>query len=105
MGAAGGGINKAELARTPREVLWWKIWLAAIWASFCGGLHGFNTSNISGIMSMPAFMRDFGFKSLSNSQLANTEGWVVSAMLLVCSNSIASDIQSGLADLFASRVN
>jgi SP family sugar:H+ symporter-like MFS transporter len=101
MGVAGGGINKAELARTPKEVLWWRIWLTAIWASFCGGLHGFNTSNISGIMGMSAFLRDFGFRSLSKSQLANTEGWVVSAMLLVCSNSITSDIKSGSLTYFA----
>lgn len=65
MGAAGGWLNKEALASTPREVLHAKIWLIAIWASYCGGLHGFNTANIGGIMTMKEFIKDFGLNKMS----------------------------------------
>ena len=83
MGAAGGWINKEALATTPKEVLRGYIWLVAIWASSCGGLHGVNTSNISGIMSMKPFEKDFGFDRMSDAQVTNSDGWAVSSMLLV----------------------
>ena len=96
MGVAGGWIDKTLLASTPKEALHWKIWLIAIWASYCGGLHGFNTANISGVMSMKPFLRDFHFNHLSKSALANVNGWAVSSMLLVshCSRPLHNIISS-----------
>lgn len=82
MGAAGGGIDRAALKNTPKEVLRWNIWLTVIWASYCGGLHGFNTANISGAMSMTPFSRDFGWTHLSKSAISDLQGWAVSSMLL-----------------------
>ncbi|KAL1857006.1 hypothetical protein VTK73DRAFT_8154 [Phialemonium thermophilum] len=83
MGGAAGGIDLAALKQTPDPVKRsWCIWLSVIWASYCGGLHGFNTSNISGIMSLTPFKEDFGFNHMSASAVSNLQGWVVSAMLL-----------------------
>ena len=85
MGAAGGWLNKEQLASTPRKVLQKRIWLIAIWASYCGGLHGFNTANIGGIMTMKPFIKDFGLNKMSAAEKTNITGWVTSAMLLVSS--------------------
>ena len=83
MGAAGGWLNKQALANVPPNVLNTRIWLIAIWASYCGGLHGFNTANINGIMTMKSFRRDFGLDEMSATSVTNITGWVTSAMLLV----------------------
>ncbi|KAF2137189.1 uncharacterized protein K452DRAFT_329317 [Aplosporella prunicola CBS 121167] len=82
MGGAFGGLGRQKLSKTPREAARWNIWLTVIWASYCGGLHGFNTSNISGVMSMSSFKRDFGFDQLSSEAIADRQGWAVSSMLL-----------------------
>ncbi|RFU28110.1 hypothetical protein B7463_g8222, partial [Scytalidium lignicola] len=82
MGAAGGGFNAAAFKAVPREALRWNIWLAVIWGSYCGGLHGFNTANISGAMSLKPFVRDFGFDKLTKAEVSDRQGWVVSCMLL-----------------------
>ncbi|KAL4758072.1 general substrate transporter [Aspergillus foveolatus] len=58
------------------------IWSAAFWASYCGGLHGFNTANISGAMSLDPFVRDFGWTHLTDAQVSDNSGWAVSSMLL-----------------------
>lgn len=83
MGAAGGWLNKEQLASTPSQVLHKKIWLIAIWASYCGGLHGFNTANIGGIMTMKPFIKDFGLNKMTAAEKTNITGWITSAMLLV----------------------
>ncbi|KAI9925259.1 hypothetical protein ASPWEDRAFT_120685 [Aspergillus wentii DTO 134E9] len=82
MGATGGGVSRDALKRIPSAALGPYIWLAVIWASYCGGLHGFNTANISGAMSLDPFVRDFGWEDLPDVQVSNYEGWVVSSMLL-----------------------
>ncbi|KAG9943815.1 general substrate transporter, partial [Aureobasidium melanogenum] len=82
MGAAGGWLNKEQLASTPSQVLHKKIWLIAIWASYCGGLHGFNTANIGGIMTMKPFIKDFGLNKMTAAEKTNITGWITSAMLL-----------------------
>ncbi|CAG8400618.1 unnamed protein product [Penicillium salamii] len=82
MGAAGGGWSNEAIKRVPLPARGIYIWLAAIWASYSGGLHGFNTANISGTMSLKPFVRDFGWGDLSDSAVSNYEGWVVSSMLL-----------------------
>ncbi|CAG8099031.1 unnamed protein product [Penicillium salamii] len=82
MGAAGGGWSNEAIKRVPLPARGIYIWLAAIWASYSGGLHGFNTANISGTMSLKPFVRDFGWGDLSDSTVSNYEGWVVSSMLL-----------------------
>ncbi|KAL2831275.1 general substrate transporter [Aspergillus pseudoustus] len=82
MGATGGGVSKQALSRVPGPVKGPVIWLTAIWASYCGSLHGFNTSNIAGVMSMPTFTREFGWNELSSGTISNYKGWVTSSMLL-----------------------
>ncbi|KAK9860813.1 hypothetical protein MYU51_006105 [Penicillium brevicompactum] len=82
MGAAGGGWSNEAIKRVPPPAKRMYIWLAAIWASYSGGLHGFNTANISGTMSLKPFVRDFGWGDLSDATVSNYEGWVVSSMLL-----------------------
>jgi hypothetical protein len=83
MPAAGGGIDRSALQKVPKAACGPYIWLAAIWASYCGGLHGFNTANISGAMGLDPFVRDFGWTNLSEEQVSNNSGWAVSSMLLV----------------------
>lgn len=83
MGATGGGISKNAFKQVPPEAQRLYTWLAVIWASYCGGLHGFNTANISGVMSLVPFERDFGWDKLSDLKVSNYSGWVVSSMLLV----------------------
>ncbi|KAL4926354.1 sugar porter family MFS transporter [Aspergillus undulatus] len=82
MPAAGGGIDRNALQKLPKAAFGPYIWSAAIWASYCGGLHGFNTANISGAMSLDPFVRDFGWTHLSDAQVSNNSGWTVSSMLL-----------------------
>lgn len=83
MGAAGGWIDKNTLARVPKQVYSLRAWLIVIWASYCGGLHGFNTANINGIMSMKSFSSYYHLNHRPASEVANITGWVTSAMLLV----------------------
>lgn len=101
MGAAGGWVSKEALATTPKEVLRFRIWITALWASCCGGLHGVNTANISGIMSMKPFKKDFGLDEMTSSQVTDWSGWAVSSMLLV---SLKSPTK-GVAQLSMSRDN
>jgi hypothetical protein len=84
MGAAGGGWSNEAIRKVPAPAKRAYIWLAVIWASYCGGLHGFNTANISGTMSLKPFKRDFGWTDLPVLVVSNYSGWVVSSMLLVC---------------------
>ncbi|KAL4954724.1 general substrate transporter [Aspergillus filifer] len=74
MPAAGGGFNRSALQGIPKAAYGPYIWLAAIWASYCGGLHGFNTANISGAMSLDPFVRDF----VSSMLLGQTAGVLMS---------------------------
>ncbi|KAL4896426.1 general substrate transporter [Aspergillus ambiguus] len=82
MGATGGGISRNAFKRVPAAAKKPYIWLAVIWASYCGGLHGFNTANISGAMSLDPFVRDFHWTDLGEKQVSNYSGWAVSSMLL-----------------------
>ncbi|RAH80529.1 general substrate transporter [Aspergillus japonicus CBS 114.51] len=82
MGATGGGISKDALKQVPKPARAAFIWLVAIWASYCGSLHGFNSSNISGVMGMSAFKHEYGWDSLSSGTVTNYKGWVTSSMLL-----------------------
>lgn len=86
MGAAGGGVSAKALSRVPSAAKGPVIWLVAIWASYCGSLHGFNTSNIAGVMDMPTFKEEFGWDHLSPNTVSNYRGWVTSSMLLVSLN-------------------
>lgn len=51
-GAGGALVNKAEMAKTPSAVINRYIFLVSVIISFAGGMHGANTSNISGIMAV-----------------------------------------------------
>ncbi|GMG54198.1 unnamed protein product [Aspergillus oryzae var. brunneus] len=98
MGAAGGGFSRDAVKQIPAEAKRLYIWLSVIWASYCGGLHGFNTSNISGAMSLDPFVRDFHWTDLSDAEVSNNSGWAVSSMLLVCSLSSLRLLVSQSAD-------
>src|SRR5699024_2130581 len=90
MGASGGGLSKDALRKVPAEARKLYIWLATIWASDCGGLYGFNTSNISGVMKVDPFIKEFGWANISDDKESDYSGWAVSSMILVClSSSIA----------------
>ncbi|KAJ6028860.1 hypothetical protein N7540_004436 [Penicillium herquei] len=82
MPAAGGGWSNEAIKNVPAPARRAYVWFAVIWASYCGGLHGFNTANISGTMSLKPFIRDFGWTDLSSGEVSNYSGWVVSSMLL-----------------------
>jgi hypothetical protein len=88
MPAAGGGIDRSAFQKVPKPARGLYIWLAVIWASYCGGLHGFNTANISGAMSLDPFVRDFSWTNLSASQVSDNKGWAVSSMLLVSAHTL-----------------
>lgn len=83
MGATGGGLSNQALSKVPAQVKKPILWLCAIWASYCGALHGFNSSNIAGVMGMSTFRQEFGWDHLSSGTVANYRGWVTSSMLLV----------------------
>lgn len=83
MGGAAGGWSNEAVKKVPPPAKRLYVWLAVIWASYCGGLHGFNTANISGTMSLDPFKRDFGWTKLPELVVSNYSGWVVSSMLLV----------------------
>jgi hypothetical protein len=51
-GTLGSLINKQALANTPKEVLNRYVFFIAFIISFSGGLHGANTSNVSGILAV-----------------------------------------------------
>ena len=46
------------------------------------GLHGFNTSNISGILAMTDFIKTFRLTSYSATEYSNISGWVTSVIVL-----------------------
>lgn len=48
----GALINKTALQNTPKEVLSWYIYFAAMIIATSGGLHGYNSSNMSGILKV-----------------------------------------------------
>jgi hypothetical protein len=84
MGAAGGGFSRDAVKKVPAEAKRLYIWFAVIWASYYGGLHGFNTANISGAISLDPFVRKSEWTNLNKAQISNNSGWAVSSMLLVC---------------------
>ncbi|OWZ37246.1 solute carrier family 2 [Cryptococcus neoformans var. grubii Br795] len=81
-GALGNLINKKALADTPKEVFNLYVFFIAFALSFSGGLHGSNTSNISGILSMPDFIATFNLKHYSASAASDIKGWTTSVIVL-----------------------
>ncbi|KAL4898059.1 sugar transporter [Aspergillus ambiguus] len=79
---AGGGFSWKSFQQVPKTALKPIIWLATIWASHCGSLHGFNSSNISGAMDTSSFEHTFGWNQLTQRTIDNYEGWITSSMLL-----------------------
>ncbi|KAF2014992.1 general substrate transporter [Aaosphaeria arxii CBS 175.79] len=75
-------VNKDLLAKTPKEVLSFKIVWYCFILSFSGGLHGFNTSNVSGVLAMVPFKTYFGFNTKSKAEVTNLNGWITSSLLL-----------------------
>ncbi|KAL0247306.1 hypothetical protein I308_104342 [Cryptococcus tetragattii IND107] len=81
-GALGSLINKKALENTPKEVFNLYVFFIAFILSLSGGLHGANTSNISGILSMPDFIATFNMKHYSASAASNIKGWTTSVIVL-----------------------
>ncbi|KIR67999.1 hypothetical protein I312_104851 [Cryptococcus bacillisporus CA1280] len=81
-GALGSLINKKALENTPKEVFNLYVFFIAFILSMSGGLHGANTSNISGIMSMPDYIATFNLKHYSASAASNIKGWTTSVIVL-----------------------
>ncbi len=51
-GSLGAVVNKKALAETPKEALNWYMWFVCWTVCTSGGLHGYNSSNISGILKV-----------------------------------------------------
>ncbi|GAA5916536.1 hypothetical protein JCM6882_003575 [Rhodosporidiobolus microsporus] len=81
-GMGGALINRKALATTPSEVLNWYLYFAAAIIATSGGLHGYNSSNISGILKMHDFKESFDLNSYSKSAYADLSGWVTSIIVL-----------------------
>ncbi|CAD6589438.1 MAG: hypothetical protein CYPHOPRED_004840, partial [Cyphobasidiales sp. Tagirdzhanova-0007] len=81
-GSFGALINKQALADTPKECLNWYVFFVANCLAVSGGLHGFNTSNISGILAMTDFIKTFRLTSYSATEYSNISGWVTSVIVL-----------------------
>ncbi|KAH8083059.1 putative hexose transport-related protein [Filobasidium floriforme] len=81
-GLLGALINKKALAETPKEVLNWYLFASAFCIALSGGLHGANTSNISGILAMSSFKQTFRWKEFSASEQTNNSGWITSVIVL-----------------------
>ncbi|RAK84820.1 hypothetical protein BO79DRAFT_258794 [Aspergillus costaricaensis CBS 115574] len=69
MGAAGSGWSSAAIKLVPVPARRTYVWLAIIWASYCGGLHAFNAANTSGTMRFKPLIRDFGWAILSSEEV------------------------------------
>ncbi|GAA6023029.1 hypothetical protein JCM10207_002048 [Rhodosporidiobolus poonsookiae] len=81
-GAAGALINKAALKGTPSQALSWYIWFCGWIIATSGGLHGYNSSNISGQLKMHDYKESFNLGSYSTSAYANLSGWITSAIVI-----------------------
>ncbi|OCF31073.1 solute carrier family 2 [Kwoniella heveanensis BCC8398] len=81
-GAIGSLINKKALADSPKEIFNPFVFLLAFVLSFSGGLHGANTSNISGILAMKDFIKTFGLSGYSAAAKSNISGWITSVIVL-----------------------
>ncbi|CEJ61434.1 hypothetical protein PMG11_09969 [Penicillium brasilianum] len=75
-------IDRKLAATVPREVVSWKIFLYGAILSMSGCLHGVNTANISGILSLTPFEKAFGFDQKSKTEVSNLKGWITSCILL-----------------------
>ncbi|OAA66560.1 General substrate transporter [Niveomyces insectorum RCEF 264] len=91
-------IDQSIYKETPKEAVSWKILTFAIILSFSGALHGFNTSNISGVLAMASFKSHFELKGLSTQAAANWTGWITSVLLLgsCCGSLICSPVTDRL---------
>ncbi|WWC63043.1 uncharacterized protein I303_105642 [Kwoniella dejecticola CBS 10117] len=81
-GVIGSLINRKALADSPKQIFNPFVFLFAAVLSMSGGLHGANTSNISGILAMKNFISTFGLGHLSASEKSNISGWVTSVIVL-----------------------
>ncbi|GAA5872659.1 hypothetical protein JCM8547_003722 [Rhodosporidiobolus lusitaniae] len=126
-GMGGALINKAALANTPSQVI--SVWIFfCAWIIATSGvrpvlslyatqdatdrctymslvdphtLHGYNSSNMSGILKMHQFKEDFNLGSYSTSSYATLSGWVTS--IIVLGGFIGSLISAPLNDRFGRR--
>ncbi|ORY81812.1 putative hexose transport-related protein [Leucosporidium creatinivorum] len=100
-GISGSLINRAALQNTPKEVLSWYIYFAGMIIATSGGLHGYNSSNMSGILKMHDFKESFNLASYSTTAYANLTGWVTS--IIVLGGLVGSLISAPINDYFGRR--
>ncbi|KAI1393114.1 general substrate transporter [Hypoxylon trugodes] len=68
----------ANVKNSPREIFNWYIIVCTCLWSFSGVAKGFDEGNIASLVVMKAFKLKFGLASQSDSEYANTKGWIVS---------------------------
>ncbi|GAA6006194.1 sugar porter family MFS transporter [Rhodotorula paludigena] len=104
MGGGGGGfINKSAMKDTPREVYAnWYIYFVGITVAFSGGLHGFNSSNISGILKMHDVKESFDLAQYSSTAYSDLSGWLTS--IIVLGGMIGAFATAPLNDLVGRRI-
>ncbi|KAM0756202.1 putative hexose transport-related protein [Meredithblackwellia eburnea MCA 4105] len=100
-GFSGALINKQALSTTPKEVLNWYLYFCAFIITTSGGLHGYNSSNISGILKMTDFIHGFHLKKYSTADYANITGWVTSS--IVIGGLAGSLLSAPLNDMFGRK--
>ncbi|KAI5477377.1 putative hexose transport-related protein [Pseudohyphozyma bogoriensis] len=101
MGGEAGGLNKAAMASTPKEVLNWYLYFCSWIICTSGGMHGWNAANISGIMSMKDFKNSFHWSSYTSAELTNLTGWVTS--IIVLGGVIGSLVSAPLNDVLGRK--
>ncbi|KAI5476043.1 solute carrier family 2 [Pseudohyphozyma bogoriensis] len=93
---AGGGmgslLNKEALKTTPPEALNWYLYFCSWIICTSGGLHGYNSSNISGILAMADFKKSFDLGKYTSTEKANITGWVTSLVGCVIQIATTSSI-------------
>jgi sugar porter (SP) family MFS transporter len=92
-----------ELHKVPREMLNKHLWLGVVAFGLMGAARGFDEGNISGTVTQPAFIRQFGLAdhSKSDSQLANIKSNVTAMVQL---GSIAGSVVGFIVIDYLGRV-
>lgn len=75
-------VDRQSLASTPREVIGPRLWVASFAIALSGGLHGMNTSMISGILAMSDMAKLLRLSSRTAADKADITGWITSSLAL-----------------------
>lgn len=74
----GGFLTLVEDRPTPKNVYNWRVYALAAVASFASCMIGYDSAFIGTTLALPAFMQEFGFDTMSASDLAFTKSNIVS---------------------------